>query len=298
MTFNIAIGGHQGDPGDPLYTSPATVPLDHPALPGPIAKAQREDLQVLDYLSTLAARGLAAHPLRVDEGGDPPDRMVGVGADLWGLELTELTIQDVRSTIAPMRHAGRDLARRLREDKHAYDHLVGRAVQWTIFDEVTSHTIDVAAEALRDDRGVVNQAITFGPSGEPPATLDTSTGFYTDIPGATILVYAAGTAGPVTVTVGSTFRVLRSEATDLMAKRIARKDTGAARALLLTAGLPDETGHVCPFDTWLFQHLADESVLTSLPEPTHLDYIAISLWGTGSVIEAFSRSRPPWLRPT
>ena len=299
VTFQFAIDGFTDDsPCDPVIVTSAACPLDRPVLPGPVAKERREDLQVMDYLAGLSLQGIARHPLVFGPGEDPPDRRLGHGSDVWGLELTELTVQDARATIAPMRNLGRELADRLRADEATYGHLVDREIDWTIIDgPVTADTLEDVAVALKEDRGVVKNP-QLGSDGRLPETLDVSSGAYMDLPGGGILVRAKAQPGPVSVTVSTTLQLHRSEAVDLLIHRISMKDKPGNRALLMTCSLPDAFGHACPLDAWLFDLMVEHDLATHLPAPTHLDYVTLTLWGTGRSVELFKRQSPPWLLPS
>lgn len=297
MTFQFAIEGFTDDsPDDPVLVTSAACRLDRPVVPGPVLKERREDLQVMDYVAGLSLKGIARHPLVVGPGEDPPDRRLGHGSDVWGLELTELTVQDARATIAPMRHLGRELADRLRTDKATYQHLVDCEIVWTIIDgQATTDTLEDAAIALKEDRGVFKNP-QLGSDGRLPETLDVSSGAYTDRPGGGILVWAKAQPGPVSVTVSTTLQLHRSEAVGLLIHRISMKDKPGNRALLMTCALPDASGHACPLDAWLFDLVVELELARHLPAPTHLDYVTLTLWGTGRSVELFKRASPPWLR--
>lgn len=109
--MHIGLGGHaQSDPNDPLIVLGAV--LDQPFWAGRISKERREDVQLWSALEALANSGVGRHPLGARVGEDPPDRYLMYGGREWGTELTELTVQDVRRNLAPVRRFGRDLQTR------------------------------------------------------------------------------------------------------------------------------------------------------------------------------------------
>lgn len=299
MTFHFAIDGFTDDaPDDPVLVTPAACRLDLPVVLAPVDKERREDLQVMDYIAALSVQGLARHPLVVGPGADPPDRRLGHGSKVWGVELTELTVEDARATIAPMRQLGRRLADRLRADEAAYGHLVNREITWTLIDDqVTADTLEGAAIALKEDRGVFKTP-QLGSGGSLLEVPDLTSGTYTDLPGGRILVWAKPQPGPVSVAVSTTLYLHRSEVVRLLSHRISAKDKPGNRALLMTCSLPDSSGHACPLDAWLFDLVAEHDLARDLPTPTHLDYVTLTLWGTGRSLELFKREHPPWMRGT
>lgn len=113
-------------PGDPFQI--VTAVLDQPVMSGPVQKDRREDLQLWSALNALAFCGVAPHPLGVSRGDDPPDRWLYNRDQKWGVERTELTIEDVRQDLSQLRGVARELQRRLLEREADFAHLRGRMV--------------------------------------------------------------------------------------------------------------------------------------------------------------------------
>src|SRR5215831_1502739 len=109
--MHVGVGGHSPGAEDDRFVILGAV-LDQPFLAGPVSKDWREDLQLWSALEALAGAGAARHPLGVRQGEDPPDRYLVHGGRIWGTELTELTVQDVRQDLAPVRRFGRALQER------------------------------------------------------------------------------------------------------------------------------------------------------------------------------------------
>src|ERR1700747_2878269 len=123
--MHLGVGGYSpGAEDDPFVVLGAV--LDQPFLTGPISKDRREDLQLWSLLQALSATGAGRHPLGVRRGEDPPDRYLVHGSRAWGTELTELTVQDVRRDLAPVRRFGRELQQRVPARAAEFAHLRGR----------------------------------------------------------------------------------------------------------------------------------------------------------------------------
>jgi hypothetical protein len=92
MQFGMKVIDDRGE-GDPVCAVPATL-VEVRAIIDGTTQAAREDLQVWSFFASVTARGGGRHPLAVEAGGDPLDRMLRSGHRKWALELTELTIAD------------------------------------------------------------------------------------------------------------------------------------------------------------------------------------------------------------
>ena len=135
-------GVRKGRPDDPMWLVPAS-PFDMPAIAGPLSKDRREDLQVWTFLLAAAAQREGQHPLGVRRGEDPPDRYVQGPEREWSLELTELTLGDVRSELARARAVGRRLQEALRANPGRHGHLVGRRVVLSLLPPPTSRSPEI-----------------------------------------------------------------------------------------------------------------------------------------------------------
>src|SRR5690348_15315470 len=124
--MDIALGGHsEEDPEDPFWLIPPVVDL--PRYPGPLSQQRLEDLQLFGFLAAVASAG-GEHPLEVRvPPSDPPDRVLIGRERMWAVELTELTLADVRAELGPMRGFGRTLQVAL-EASGEHEHLRGRIV--------------------------------------------------------------------------------------------------------------------------------------------------------------------------
>jgi hypothetical protein len=125
--MHVGVGGYSPeDVDDPSEIIGAI--LDRPFLAGPLDKHRREDLQALSALEALSGVGALQHPIELRVREDPPDRYLRHGSWEWGTELTELTVQDMRQDLAPVRQFGRELHQRLEARATEFAHLRGRMV--------------------------------------------------------------------------------------------------------------------------------------------------------------------------
>jgi hypothetical protein len=58
--------------------------------------------------------------------------------------------------------------------------------------------------------------------------------------------------------------VRQTEARQLIAARVARKDKAGNDIVVVTCGLPDKSGYVCGADPWIFETLAEAASNASL----------------------------------
>jgi hypothetical protein len=77
-----------------------------------------------------------------------------------------------------------------------------------------------------------------------------------------------------------------SELVSALEERISKKDVPKNELLLVTCGLPDETGCVCPIDKVIFDE-ARELVGSLEFKPEFLKAIYLHLWATAELVELF-----------
>lgn len=291
-------------PDDPLTIVPPTL-ADHRVLVGPVDKDRREDLQLWGFLQTLAAHGVLRHPVSMRPGGDPPDRYVETDGAAHAVELTELTMPQMRARLARVRQAGRALAELLADAPAAYGHLLGREVsmQDATAEGALGPGADVRAvaleiaNALTQERGYVGEGVDV--SGGFPEVWPNSRGFYGEIAGFQVQVNQSserplGSSVPVLAASQAEFGL--GEVRSLLWSRVAAKDDRRNRVLLVTTGLVDSAGYVCPMDQWLFRALADHGVGDAPTEPTHLDAVVVHHFLTNDLLVAYQRPEAvlPW----
>jgi hypothetical protein len=269
-------------------------------VPGPLTQDRLEDMQVFGFLTALAATG-GRHPLSVAvPSTDPPDRLVGDGTLEWGLEMSELTLEDVRKELGPIRALGRALQVALTESAD-HEHLRGQLVMLSPADvppKDPSGELPAIVEALREDRGSLAEMQVDISEGLPEKLPDA--GFYGQIGSFVVHVNGPpGVPGQILVAASTQAQVYRSEALAALAARINAKDRSENDLVLVTCGLPDKRGYVCGVDEWIFQILREATTqgLLRLPdEPRHLQGVAVHSVASGTWFEAYRRPGPrvPW----
>jgi hypothetical protein len=279
----MAAGGFSPDrPEDPIWFVGAT-PVDE-RVAVKLDRPRREDIQIWSFLYSLSTSGNPpAHPVVVEPGDDPPDRVVRSPSGNWGCELTELTVEMLRAELAPVRQFGRKLKEALDADGSRYGHLRGRQIGIAFMPPAGTESrpgdadLIKVEEALREDKGCVGEGMQFSAPPTFPARLPDS-GMYGQIGDFVVLVHAGGPPDSITVAGSMSASIACSDALALLRSRVADKDLGGTDVLLITCGLPDGSGYVCPLDSWLFQHLSEEAnhgrQLLDVP-PKHLRGVAL-----------------------
>jgi hypothetical protein len=214
------------------------------------------------------------------------------------LELTALTLEDLRRDLGPLRSAGRTLQDRLQASAQ-HQHLLGRVVRVTSTAEPRelNDELDAVVELLKQDKGSLND-IEMDLSDGLPAELPNA-GFYGSVGG--LVVDVNGPPGrPDTILVSASCRakVRQTEALELMASRVTRKDDVRNDILLVTCGLPDKRGYVCAADPWIFETVAEAAGNAAfLPErPKHLTAVVLHHQADGRVLELYRQEDAvlPW----
>lgn len=282
MTENNLIMAAISAQGDRKGFIPLGTILDRQVLPGPITKERLEDLQLWSALKALAVRGNALHPLTAKPGGDPPDRLISCGDRTWGAELTELTIEDVRGDLARVRMFGRQFQQRLR-GQPKFAHLRGRVVMLNKRHEEplprdVSELVGELETALAEDRGVFAESDVT--SGELKGCYDACGPFM-------VLVNAAGEDGEIQVTAATHSEVMREDALQAFERRVMEKDRSGNDLVIVTCGLPDKQGYVCPYDHAIYLTLCDViaeggKLLSRIP--THIRGGLVHLWDNNMMI--------------
>jgi hypothetical protein len=282
---HMMLEGFRASDGEPWFM-PLGGTLDLPQLfQGPIPKDQLEDLQLWSALQAIARTKGTPHPLSVRPMiPDPPDRIIAYNAREWRTELTELTIEDIRGDLARIRSIGRQLQEQLREHPSNYRHLNGRAVMLAKLDgqdlpKDTRQLKSEIADALAEDKGFVGQDIGSGP--------DLSRGSY-DVPQPfAVTVNQTSQKDPVIVSATSQTMLFRSEVVGALGLRVTEKDLPQNEIVVISCGLPDKQGYVCPFDHAIFltlQRAVSEGVDILPNSRKHLRGGLIHLWDTAQII--------------
>lgn len=297
--MHLGIGGHFPDsPSDPIVIIGAV--LDQPFLAGPISKERREDLQLWSALEAMGGSGVARHPLGIRIGEDPPDRYLLHGVRTWGTELTELTVQDVRRDLAPVRRFGRELQERLRARPSDFTHLKGRIVTLAKLDDSPmpknyGQLFTDLEVVLAVDNGFVGEGLDL--SQGLPEQLGTR-GMYGDHGGFNVVVNPGTGNDDIVVSASSQAQVKQSEAIAALSARVAAKDEVGNEILLVTCGLVDEKGYMCPADQIIFHFLRESSAagVSVLPQkPTYIKGVLIHLWNSPYLFHWKNGIDVPWL---
>jgi hypothetical protein len=297
--MHVGIGGHSADAPDDRFVILGAV-LDQPFMAGPISKDRLEDLQLWGALEAMGVSGAARHPLGTRIGEDPPDRYLIYGERVWGTELTELTVQDVRRDLSPVRRFGRELQERLRARSSEFAHLNGRLVTLAKLDDSPmprhyGHLLVEVEAALTTDNGFVGEGMDL--SQGPPEQLGTR-GLCGDHGPFNVIVNPGAGNADIVVSASSQIRVTQSEAIAALGERVAAKDEPGNEILLVTCGLIDERGYTCPADQIIFQFLREISAsgVSIFPNrPEHIKGILIHLWNSPYMSHWQSTNDVPWL---
>ncbi|MDN3357793.1 hypothetical protein [Actinomadura sp. DC4] len=297
----IGLGGHtEGASQDPFFLLTAG-PLDVPIISGSLSKDRREDIQIWGALYALGLNGIVRHPLNVDYGDDPPDRWLSSGDRKWGTELTELTVQNLRSQLASIRAFGRKLHDRILAKSDEFPHLRGRLVLLfadprASLPKTTTSMLDDLERTLSIDKGYVGQGLES--SSELPKELGES-GFYGNYGPFHIVANNNSGSDQILISASTQGKVFLSEAIEALGVRIAAKDKAGNEILVITCGLPDGRGYTCPADSGIFQLLqeAAQQGIDILPKkPMHIRGILIHQWGTPGFI-VWGDEELPWVAP-
>jgi hypothetical protein len=287
--MQIVLGGTtEGRDDDPLEIRLGGV-VDQPVLQGPVDKSRLEDLQMWSALHALAFSGLARHPLGVRPGvppdGDPPDRWLSQGDRTWGVELTQLTLEDFRSDLAQLRSVARDLGQILRSREVEFAHLRGGVV------EISKRNADRLPKnhgplltnlesLLKVDRGIVGQDSFFDK--DPPKR-----GYYGNCGPFVVWVNPNPGRTDITISASSPSTIHRSEALQALGDCVREKDIPGNEVLIVTCGLPDEKGYRCLADESIFGMLwsavlAGGSIVAEAP--ANLRGVLVHLWSSTALI--------------
>jgi hypothetical protein len=285
----------QSASGEPLIMPVGGV-LDQQRLP-PFGndKDRLEDLQIWSVLKELACYAGTRHPLAVRPGNDPPDRILVHEERTWPTELTELTLENIRGDLAPVRKFGRQLQQRLRERPHQFQHLSGRTVLLAKHTDEklprdTNKMLDELEEALADDKGFTGEDVGCGP--------ELMRGSYGHHGPFSVTVNQTSKSGDVIVSATTSLPLSRSEVITVFQDRIATKDKITGNELLIvTCGLPDKQGYVCPFDHAIFLLLQNSIAngIDIMPGPlTNIRGGLVHLWDTDRFFAWGDGTDFPW----
>ncbi|HEX2208160.1 MAG TPA: hypothetical protein VHG93_10800, partial [Longimicrobium sp.] len=255
-------GTQDGREDDPIFFIPSS-PVDAPILQGPLSKDRREDIQMFSFALALSLALDDGHPIDIRRGDDPPDRVVHVGGVPYAVELTELTITDVRRELAQARRLGRLLHERLTREAAQYTHLMGRRVVLAILPaddglpRDTAPLLDQLSQLLKEDRGCVGDGVDL--TNGPPDHWPNNRGYYGQHGPVNLMTYGDGIAHHFLVSSNCQTEVRLSQTLQTINDRIVAKDSAASNVLLMSCGMPDERGFACPIDRYMFQFIQENA---------------------------------------
>ena len=261
-----------------------------------------EDQQFLDFARAEQRRG---HLKAIDSyrrpPSDPPDLVVTTRGHEYGVELTSITTPDVsRQRLSEIREIGRHLSELIRNDSERFAHLVGTQVSLA---EMASDNhrppraharrmreiVDSLAEALGPQIGTVD-GTPFTSPGDPegtviPAEIAMRGRARVDEAYWLEVHKVSNDRATPHVVANCQVELFPSLVAQTFIERVQKKDRQGNEFLLVTTGLPDKEGYVCPADIWVF-HILKEQALAGkieIPPLRHLRQIVLNHWGC-----------PPW----
>jgi hypothetical protein len=149
---------------------------------------------------------------------------------------------------------------------------------------------------LQEDRGCVGEGVDA--SSVIPDQLPQN-GLYGSVGPLVVMVYEGGAdSDGITVSASAQATVRRSEARLWLEERIAAKDAVENSVLLITCGLPDSAGYVCPLDRFIFQSVREAQAGADLvpKKPRHLQAVALHDFASGEWFEVYRAvgADAPW----
>ncbi len=282
-------GTAEGRQEDPFWVTPPS-PLESQALQGPVSKERREDLQTLSFALALSLVDNRGHPIEITRGSDPPDRVITTSSEPCAVELTELTITDIRRELAQARHLGRLLHAELTRGPHRFRHLAGRRIALAVIPTEQSEALeeepllDKLCAVLETDRGCVGDGVDV--SAGFPEHWPNDNGFYGRYGPVVLMAYRDGPPGEVMVSSSCQAQVSLSQTLAAVNERVQAKDRESNDLLLMSCGMPDSRGYVCPTDQFMFRFIQEHVSHVNLC-PVFLRRVILHLWGTAEWIELF-----------
>ncbi|MFL5834031.1 MAG: hypothetical protein ACJ76B_08615 [Solirubrobacterales bacterium] len=203
--------------------------------------------------------------------------------------MTEMTIGQVRAALAKVRAIGRSLEAGLQERIADFPHLAGKAVALGFIGADNPPTNPDAAvsaieAALAVDKGTVGEGHDYSqglPEQLPP------NGFYGQIENFDVQVYPQQGLEAVAVVASTPAYIRDDEIVALLEDRLNEKDDPRNELLIISCGLPDKAGYLCPPDVLLFHRVKErfEEGRIELKKPEHLRLVALHSPMSNEVVE-------------
>lgn len=248
------------------------------------------------WLQLMALHGLLSHPVSVEPGRpDPPDRLLttGLDAERYGVELTELTVEDLRRDLAHIRAISRRAEDLLVADPEVYSHLFGRQIHLISASDDAAGTrarpeeaAREVCEVLRSDVGYVGEGMDLKEG--LPEVMDRR-GFHGAVGGFQIQIYQGQEGAVPSVRASCQLTFPLSEARALLWRRVAAKDVERTNLVVVTTGLVDDKGYVCPADGWLADALFTHGAGEPSTMPEHVDGVLLHCLRSGRLAAVYER---------
>lgn len=150
-------------------------------------------------------------------------------------------------------------------------------------------------DALLIDKGTVGEGHDY--SQGPPEQIPPN-GFYGQLADFDVQLYPGEVPEAVQVTASVPAYIQEGEIVDLLDKRLMQKDDPRNELLVISCGLPDKGGYLCPADTFLFHFIKErvEDGRLKVKEPEHLKLVVLHAPGSNLVVELFRAPEvmAPW----
>jgi hypothetical protein len=271
-----------------------------------------DDCQVADHLSqdsievqqfldfALAAQGrgeLAAIDSYRKPPSDPPDLLVTTRGREYAVELTSISTPDVsRQRLSEVRAIGRNLTELIKRESQRFSHLVGKRI---ILQELASdehrppkalgrqmeQVVGRLSDALGPEIGTIDRT-PWLPPGSPPGTTvpgDVTMRGRAWVDGTNYLLEVhtnQDAEAPANVVANCQVELVSRVLVETLINRVHQKDREGTEFLLITTGLPDNAGYVCPADAFVFElikQLAFSGRINFTPL-RHLKQVVINHW--------------------
>jgi hypothetical protein len=153
----------------------------------------------------------------------------------------------------------------------------------------TSQLLEELTDVLAEDKGFVGEDMGSGP--------DMTRGTYSIHGPFSVTVNRTSPSGEVIVSSTSQSELFRSEVIAAFGKCVADKDVPQNEIVIISCGLPDKQGYICPYDHAIFLTLQKAVVegidILSTP-PTNIHGGLVHLWDTDQLITWGEGSDFPW----
>jgi hypothetical protein len=281
--------------GEESHTVAATI-FDDCRVADHLSQESIEVQQFLDFALAAQERGeLPAIESYRKPPPDPPDLMVTTRGREYAVELTSISTPEVsRQRLSEVRTIGRNLTDLIKRERQRFSHLVGKQI---ILQDLASDDqrpprayarrmqaiVDQLADALGPQIGTVDRRPLLPPGSPPgtvvPAEVAMRGRAWVD----TYLLEVHTTPDPEAlpnVVANCQVELVSRVLAEKLIDRIQRKDREGTEFLLVTTGLPDKAGYICPADSYVFELIKQLAFAgrIKIPPLRHLRQVVINYW--------------------